>query len=250
MAGRGRNATLPAWMTSGSVESVENQNAVASETKSTGQFADNEGAQRPTPVTSTPTAPSTGPAPQTNYSHLQPTPPVALGPPYSAPISMAPSHPPRAQIPQFQPPIMMPPMLPPMNFSNPSVPSTPPMLMPPNSPFPFMPIGGHMMGFPMPPRGPRPPTTSVLDPNNDVSAWSQHETGDGRKYWYNRITMSSTFEKPFCLKTPEERSIPPCQWKEYTAADGKKYYNNGTSSVCVLVNHKIIYFCLMVPTGG
>ena len=33
------------------------------------------------------------------------------------------------------------------------------------------------------------------------------------------------------LKTPEERSIPPCKWKEYSAADGKKYYSDGTTSL-------------------
>lgn len=88
----------------------------------------------------------------------------------------------------------------------------------------------------MPPLGP-PPTNSssnqntVMDPNNDVSAWSEHNTEDGRKYWYNRITASSTYDKPFCLKTPEERSIPPCPWKEYVSPEGKKYYSNGTESL-------------------
>lgn len=40
--------------------------------------------------------------------------------------------------------------------------------------------------------------TTALDPNNDVSCWSEHinETED-RKYWYNKATMVSTYEKPF-----------------------------------------------------
>lgn len=82
------------------------------------------------------------------------------------------------------------------------------------------------------PRGQAPALApvSVGDPNNEVSSWSEHEAEDKRKYWYNRVTGTSTYDKPFCLKTPEERSIPPCKWKEYTASDGKKYYSDGKES--------------------
>lgn len=76
------------------------------------------------------------------------------------------------------------------------------------------------------------PVTETLrasDPNNEVAFWSEHDTSDGRKYWYNSHTKTSTYEKPACLKSPEERSIEPCIWKEFVA-DGKKYYNNGTES--------------------
>jgi hypothetical protein len=72
-----------------------------------------------------------------------------------------------------------------------------------------------------------------IDPNNDIKCWTEHWSDDApakRKYWFNIVTMVSTYEKPFCLKTPEERSIPPCVWKEYAAADGKVYYSNGTES--------------------
>jgi hypothetical protein len=72
--------------------------------------------------------------------------------------------------------------------------------------------------------------SSISDPNNDASSWSQHETEDKRKYWYNRLSLMSSFEKPFCLKSPEERSIPPCPWKEYSSG-GRKYYSNGTESL-------------------
>jgi hypothetical protein len=72
-----------------------------------------------------------------------------------------------------------------------------------------------------------------IDPNNDIKCWTEHWSDDGpmkRKYWFNIVTMVSTYEKPFCLKTPEERSIPPCVWKEYSSTDGKVYYSNGTES--------------------
>ena len=107
-----------------------------------------------------------------------------------------------------------------------------------------LPLGmslGMVGGFPQPigrgmplalPRGPAPAPAPVAvgDPNNEVSSWSEHEAEDKRKYWYNRVNGTSTYDKPFCLKTPEERSIPPCKWKEYTAADGKKYYSDGKES--------------------
>ena len=46
--------------------------------------------------------------------------------------------------------------------------------------------------------------------------------------------QKSTYDKPECLKCPEERSIPPCKWKEYSA-DGKIYYSDGTDSRCVFI---------------
>lgn len=39
----------------------------------------------------------------------------------------------------------------------------------------------------------------------------------------------STYDKPFCLKSPEERAVPPCAWKEYFS-DGKPYYSDGKQS--------------------
>ncbi len=80
---------------------------------------------------------------------------------------------------------------------------------------------------PLPPSTPAPST--IGDPNNDATLWSGYKSEDGRKYWFNRVSLVSTYDKPFCLKSPEERSIPPCSWKEYVS-DGKKYYSNGVES--------------------
>jgi hypothetical protein len=74
------------------------------------------------------------------------------------------------------------------------------------------------------------PTQRATDPINDVQCWAEHKSEHGRRYWYNVVTQQSTYDKPFCLKTPEERAIPPCIWKEYVSAEGKIYYNNGTES--------------------
>jgi pre-mRNA-processing factor 40 len=67
------------------------------------------------------------------------------------------------------------------------------------------------------------------DPNNDVTCWSEHLSPDGKKYWFNKATAVSTYDKPLVLKTPEERAIAPCAWKEYVA-EGRVYYSNGHES--------------------
>lgn len=94
---------------------------------------------------------------------------------------------------------------------------------------PFMrPPGLVAPAMPKPPTAPIPP--SLHDPTNDATCWSEHLTEDGKKYWYNMKTQVSTFDKPLVLKTPEERAIPPCAWKEYNA-NGQTYYSNGKDSV-------------------
>ncbi|PRW33660.1 pre-mRNA-processing 40A isoform A [Chlorella sorokiniana] len=63
--------------------------------------------------------------------------------------------------------------------------------------------------------------------------WTEHNAPDGRKYYYNSRTKQSSWEKPDELKTPAERAAasaaaPPAAsaWKEHTAPDGRKYYYN------------------------
>ena len=88
-----------------------------------------------------------------------------------------------------------------------------------------------MMPRPMMPSGlPNVSSNSDIDPNTEIVNWSEHLMPDGRKYWYNKVTNLSTYDKPLVLKTPEERSIPPCKWKEYVSNDGKKYYSDGVES--------------------
>ena len=98
---------------------------------------------------------------------------------------------------------------------------------------PQYPVGMNMIPTAMSQYGQLPiliPPPVLGDPMNDMSSWSEHESDDKRKYWYNRVNGTSTYDKPFCLKTPEERSIPHCKWKEYTSADDKKYYSDGKES--------------------
>ncbi|KAG1468783.1 hypothetical protein G6F56_003636 [Rhizopus delemar] len=62
--------------------------------------------------------------------------------------------------------------------------------------------------------------------NFTTNIWKEHQTAEGRKYWYNNITKQSTWEKPEELLTPEEKVLKASSWREYTTTEGKKYYSN------------------------
>lgn len=147
----------------------------------------------------------------------------------------------------IQPPTAFPPNMQMMLQPPPSFPPNIQMRLPPPS-FPpnILPMGQMPISMPtapmissIQPPANIPPTLSrtqsnqerSIDPSNDVSNWSEHVAPDGRKYWYNKAIAQSTFDKPLVLKTPEERSIPPCKWKEYSTSEGKKYYSDGTTSL-------------------
>uniref|UniRef100_A0A7N1A3A1 Pre-mRNA-processing protein 40A n=2 Tax=Kalanchoe fedtschenkoi TaxID=63787 RepID=A0A7N1A3A1_KALFE len=58
------------------------------------------------------------------------------------------------------------------------------------------------------------------------SDWQEHTASDGRRYYYNRKTKQSSWEKPPELMTPTERADASTDWKEFSTPDGKKYYYN------------------------
>mmetsp|Transcript_10007 Transcript_10007/g.8958 ORF Transcript_10007/g.8958 Transcript_10007/m.8958 type:complete len:896 (-) Transcript_10007:86-2773(-) len=237
MAGRGRDMTLPSWMTS---EATVGNNSTDTQVKTENQTITNNNTNnnlnQMTINTNTvpPTIPSVlqvPPRPQ-----IIPVPMIPMTTPSQPFIvpSLLPAGPvitntvvkptvitntPISQQPMF--------LQPPQFAPNPqlAMPSFQPPMIPRPLPFQPMPFNPAMTM----PALPRPASTSIGDPNNEQANWSAHQTPDGRKYWYNKVTLQSTYEKPFCLKTPEERSIPPCSWKEYFA-DGKKYYSNGKES--------------------
>ncbi|KAI8854713.1 hypothetical protein BC829DRAFT_379470 [Chytridium lagenaria] len=91
-------------------------------------------------------------------------------------------------------------------------------------PPPSAPWGGPA---PMPSFHPTPPFASGPQ-------WTAHGTPDGKTYYHNKATNQTTWEKPDELKTPLERAIDACPWKEYTASDtGKKYYSNALTKETV-----------------
>ncbi|KAJ2449116.1 U1 snRNP protein [Coemansia sp. RSA 2336] len=55
-----------------------------------------------------------------------------------------------------------------------------------------------------------------------ATAWIEYTSPDGRAYYYNRDTKTTTWEKPDELKTPQERDSV---WKEYSK-DGRPYWYN------------------------
>ncbi|XP_062176471.1 pre-mRNA-processing protein 40A-like isoform X2 [Alnus glutinosa] len=59
--------------------------------------------------------------------------------------------------------------------------------------------------------------------------WIEHTSADGRRYYYNKKTRLSSWEKPSELMTPLERADASTNWKEFTSPDGRKYYYNKVS---------------------
>lgn len=273
MAGRGRTATLPAWMTGGGDGTVVNTESTAGFSSESNpavqgasfQFNDFDNLaqgndttsdsinrnlamlsnlSQPTPA-SQPTVAATTTMPMQAMPGMPsfPRPPAMMTPapqygglPSQVPMMTPPGMGPYGGLPGPMPGMMpgMPGMMPGMGMPFPR--------MPPMMP-PFMAGPGGVARPMVTPTAaainkPLASTTAaassgstIMDPNNDKSAWTVHNTDDGRRFWFNRLSGVSTFDKPFCLKTPEERSIPPCPWKEYSSPDGRKYYSNGTDSV-------------------
>ncbi|XP_024976547.1 pre-mRNA-processing protein 40A-like isoform X2 [Cynara cardunculus var. scolymus] len=61
------------------------------------------------------------------------------------------------------------------------------------------------------------------------SDWIEHTSRNGKRYYHNKKTKLSSWEKPLDLMSPIERADASTDWKEYTAPDGRKYYyNKGT----------------------
>uniref|UniRef100_A0A2P2KES2 Pre-mRNA-processing protein 40A n=1 Tax=Rhizophora mucronata TaxID=61149 RepID=A0A2P2KES2_RHIMU len=66
---------------------------------------------------------------------------------------------------------------------------------------------------------PKPMVEAAMD-------WKEHVSANGRRYYYNKKTKQSTWEKPYDLMTLIERADATTDWKEFTSPDGRKYYYN------------------------
>ncbi|KAF9621522.1 hypothetical protein IFM89_022540, partial [Coptis chinensis] len=72
-----------------------------------------------------------------------------------------------------------------------------------------------------------PNTVTQSDPTIQPSSdWQEHSSTDGRRYYYNKKTRESSWEKPLELMTPIERADASTVWKEFTTPDGRMYYYN------------------------
>ncbi|XP_007042685.2 PREDICTED: pre-mRNA-processing protein 40A [Theobroma cacao] len=64
-------------------------------------------------------------------------------------------------------------------------------------------------------------------PTEEASTdWIEHTSANGRRYYYNKKTRQSSWEKPLELMTPIERADASTNWKEFMSPDGRKYYHN------------------------
>eukprot|EP01097_Dermamoeba_algensis_P006001 TRINITY_DN3780_c0_g1_i2.p1 TRINITY_DN3780_c0_g1~~TRINITY_DN3780_c0_g1_i2.p1 ORF type:complete len:755 (-),score=262.22 TRINITY_DN3780_c0_g1_i2:188-2452(-) len=62
-----------------------------------------------------------------------------------------------------------------------------------------------------------------------IGDWTEYTTPAGKKYYYNKATKVSVWDKPNEFKTAKEKEVeksPSCPWKEYVADSKKKYYYN------------------------
>jgi len=124
-------------------------------------------------------------------------------------------------------PGVMPPfgMMPPPGF----MPPTPGMGPPPfGVPIPNM---APPPGFAIPPYAapgffPHADSALTLKENGDKNVWTEHQSPDGRVYYYNNLTKQSLWDKPDELKTAAEILLSQCPWKEYKTEEGKTYYSN------------------------
>ncbi|KAG0502112.1 hypothetical protein HPP92_002184 [Vanilla planifolia] len=70
-------------------------------------------------------------------------------------------------------------------------------------------------------------TNAQSGPTEQASSdWQEHTAADGKRYYYNKKTRQSSWEKPFELMTPTERADASTEWKEFQTPDGRKYYYN------------------------
>ncbi|MCD7472784.1 hypothetical protein HAX54_014146 [Datura stramonium] len=61
------------------------------------------------------------------------------------------------------------------------------------------------------------------------SDWIEHTSRNGKKYYYNRRTRISSWEKPLELMTEMERADASTDWREFTSPEGRKYYYNNVT---------------------
>ncbi|KAL2642815.1 hypothetical protein R1flu_010402 [Riccia fluitans] len=123
-------------------------------------------------------------------------------------------------------------------YQNPMQPQSIQPLQPSGQPWPMVP-GQSMVPAPLQghqaPVQPSPAGASPLPGGTSLSAqsslpgasdWQEHTAPDGRRYYHNKRTKSSSWEKPVELMTPTERADASTVWKEFVTAEGRKYYYN------------------------
>ncbi|KAL3651725.1 hypothetical protein CASFOL_004727 [Castilleja foliolosa] len=68
--------------------------------------------------------------------------------------------------------------------------------------------------------------TSPSELAKKPSDWKEYTTRNGKKYYYNKRTKVSSWEKPIELMTVTERADASTDWKEITTSEGLRFYYN------------------------
>ncbi|CAN6181982.1 unnamed protein product [Urochloa humidicola] len=170
------------------------------------------------------------PQPGQHLSHSSQVPPASQGVPMAyqpaRPMSSAPMQPQQqAAYPGGHLPTMGAPMQPPSYTYQPT--SIPPLVQSWGpAPGQSMP---HVTPIVQPGHQPVPATANLPSVNSSEpssSDWQEHTAAEGKKYYYNKKTRQSSWEKPAELMTPLERADASTEWKEFTTPEGRKYYFN------------------------
>lgn len=74
--------------------------------------------------------------------------------------------------------------------------------------------------------------TAAPSVSKSASGWTTHRSPQGKTYYYHAATKRSVWEKPDALKTPAERA-PSSVWKAFPAPNGRTYYYNSQTKQSV-----------------
>jgi len=102
------------------------------------------------------------------------------------------------------------------------------------APPPLPPALASVPGLPaLPQLSGLPPTLGIM-PKVPVigNGWTEHQTNEGRKYYYNEEKDESTWSLPKDCQQPEQQAFEAetC-WREYRIWDGRKFFHNIESKV-------------------
>jgi len=61
--------------------------------------------------------------------------------------------------------------------------------------------------------------------------WEELLTEDGGKYYHNKVTKKTQWDKPKEFDEYQQLKNIECLWKEYKTKEGKKYYFNKTTNI-------------------
>lgn len=69
---------------------------------------------------------------------------------------------------------------------------------------------------------PKVASSQPIPSQEAATDWVEHTSADGRRYFFNKKTKQSTWEKPVELMTLFERADAKTDWKEHSSPDGRK----------------------------